>query len=225
MLEWATIAAAVTPFVKEHVSALLKKAGNKGAELVVKRAQHEQKLLEVNRKFCERFSKELDSVIELETLTAPAFKEGLQRFMRSEAVQDLITAPLDAESTLDPDALAALWREIKTESGDPLPALPDDFSWSSLAKTYCTALNRQILEDPDLRQLRMALTTERAAETLDDVRSHLERIAGPLAGFDLNRYANALKRSYQHVRLGAIHPDWSDTKAEFGFPRFTSPKV
>ena len=166
-------------------------------------------LAKANEAFVARFIKELDSSIDLPTLYAQPYQDALASFLHNHAVQGLILAPLDGESELDSDLLQAIWAESRLAGGEPLIALPADFDWARVAKTYQHSIRRQMLADPNLRQLLTALSALRASDAATNSAAALDRLVGPVVAFDLSRYANTVKKAYSYLRLGSLDSEWT----------------
>ena len=143
-----------------------------------------------------RFSKELDSAMDLPTLLAEGYQEALKLFLSNPSVQDALLAPLDGESQLNWEVLRGTWAELR------LIVLPGDFDWAKVARTYRESLKLLMLADPELRPVIEAMASLRTAAAV-------ERLAGPARSFDLSRYAGALKEAYAHLKLGPLDPDWT----------------
>jgi hypothetical protein len=208
MVEWIAISSLLTPFLTEYAKTRAAKLAEHQADGLIAKAWQRivpgRKLIAANEAFVTRFGKTLDSAIDLPTLTANAYQAALAAFLKNPSAQDLILAPLDGESALDYQLLRGIWAEHH------LIALPGEFSWPALARTYSQAIQRLTLQDPDLRPVIAALAQIRAAEAAAATADATRRIAGPARTFDLARYAKAIQQLFLHVRLGSLDTDWAD---------------
>ena len=162
----------------------------------------DEKLVRANETFVSRFSKELDSAIDLATLNAEPYQLALQQFLESPTVQEVIQAPLDGQSELDWCLLRGIWDESHYIQ------LPADFDWSRLAKTYRQSVMNQMLTDPALRPIVATIASMRSADLAESAAASLERLTGPQTSFDLDRYAQAVKTTCAHLNMGPLDSDW-----------------
>jgi hypothetical protein len=201
-IEWIAISAAVIPHVKKYAANRADKLADGVLAKTYRRLVPDEKLVKANQTFVSRFGKELDSAIDLATLTAEPYQRALEIFLSSPSVQDALQAPLDGHSDLDWELLRGIWAELR------LISLPGDFEWARISRTYQQSLRNQMIADSELRPVIQALAAVRAAEAAERGAAALDRLVGPPCPFDLSRYADALKRAYSHLRLGALDPDW-----------------
>ena len=94
-IEWATISAVVLPFLKDYIRDRAKQLARQKLDDTFKNITTKDTLTKLNETFTDRFSKELDSAIDLPTLEAEPYQQALKAFLRNHAVQDLLQAPLD----------------------------------------------------------------------------------------------------------------------------------
>ena len=219
-IEWVAIAAALSPYLKKYAAERAEKLAATYADgafaSLYRRVVPDEKLQTVKRVFVTRFSKELDSVIDLPTLTADHYQETLQLFLCNPSAQDALQGPLDGHTALDGELLADIWAEFRTNKGENLIELPEDFDWPSVAKKYAITLRREALSNSELRPVIEALTTirtaeatERSAKANEETAEAVGRLAGPAGSFDLARYAEAVNEAYRHLKLGSLDPDWT----------------
>lgn len=208
-IEWIAISAAVIPYLEKYAADRAERLADSVFAKAYRRVVPDQKLIRANQTFVVRFGKELDSSIDLATLTTKAYQEALQFFLQSPSVQDLLQAPLDGYSDLAWELLRAIWAELH------LIPLPSDFEWVRVSRTYRQSLHNQMMVDAELRPVVQALAALRAAEAAERTASTLGRIAGPVPAFDLPRYARALKTAYAHLRLGSLDSDWPQYERRF----------
>ena len=207
MIEWAAIAAAVAPYLKDYAKGRAKKlageqADNALSNLYAKLVPNKT-LTQVNQAFATRFAKELDSSIDLPTLQSEPYKDALVQFLKNPSVQDLIQAPLDGDTAPDAQLLGAVWEELR------LIPLPEEFNWPKLARLHKKGIEALKIADPELRPVVVALAALRTAKAAEKSATTLERIAGPARDFDLKRYARALQQAYAHLKLGSLDSDWT----------------
>ena len=219
-IEWVAIAAAVTPYLKKYATNRAEKLAAKYTDGLLasayRRLVPDEKLLKANEAFVTRFSKELDSAIDLPTLTAEPYDEALQLFLCNPSVQDALQAPLDGQTQLDSVLLAGIWAELRAPDGENLIELPEDFDWAKVAKVYGKTIQRLAIGDRELRPvieafatIRAAEAAERSADASERTAAGVDRLAGPAPSFDLTRYADALKTAYAHLKLGSLDADWT----------------
>ena len=206
-IEWVAISAAVIPFLRKYASDWAVKLATKSADSALEKLYRcvipDEKLVKINEAFVSRFSKELDSAMDLPTLTADAYRDALKEFLLNPSVQDALQAPLDGESELDWDQLCRFW------SGFRFITLPEDFDWARVARTYGQSIQRLMLTDHELRPVLAAMAGIRTAEATERSAVTLNRLAGPARAFDLTRYAEAVKTAFAHLKLGPLDVDWA----------------
>jgi len=133
-IEWATISAVVLPFLKDYIRDRAKQLARQKLDDTFKNITTKDTLTKLNETFTDRFSKELDSAIDLPTLEAEPYQQALKAFLRNHAVQDLLQAPLDGQSPVDWKLLRGTWEEFYLPGGEQLIPLPEDFDWAKVAK-------------------------------------------------------------------------------------------
>jgi hypothetical protein len=198
----------------ERAEKLAAKAGDEALAMLYSRLVLEDKLVKANELFVTRFSKELDSTMDLPTLSSNEFSQGLKRFLENPTVQDALVAPMDAHSELDWQLLRGIWMEELDSAGRHLPALPLDFDWAKVAKIYRHALERLTLTDPGLRSVVAAMATLRLAHSAELSARTLDRLAGPARIFDILRYAASVQQAYFHLKLGSLDSDWTHVRRD-----------
>ncbi|MDA1313167.1 MAG: HEAT repeat domain-containing protein [Acidobacteria bacterium] len=215
-IDWITIAAVVTPFLKAYIADRARQLAKQKLDDTFKAVTTKDTLTKLNEAFTLRFGKELDSVIDLPTLAAEPYREALEAFLQNHSVQDVLQAPLDGQSPVDWKLLRGTWDEFYLPGGERLITLPEDFDWAKVAKLYAKAVERLGVADPELRPVIQALATIRTAESAQrsaeaNMRAAdaTERIAGPARAFDLPRYARAIKEAFAHLQLAPLTDDWT----------------
>jgi hypothetical protein len=228
-LDWIAIAPKVLPFLKKYADELSNKLMSKSADVTLEKTQRliltDKNIAQANEAFVTRFTKELDSSIDLPTLNAKPYQDALQSFLCNPNVQHAILAPLDEQSKLDALLLDAIWRESRTILGEPLISLPADFNWAKVARTYQQAIERQMLSDPNLRDVIKALAVIRTAEWSEQSADSLKRGVGPVPAFDLARYAKAIRDGYGYLKLGSLDPDWTHYEKRVQLERVYVPQT
>ena len=211
-MDWLSVSVVVLPYIREYAKERAAKLARAlGAAEIAKaldRILPEGKLVKANEAFVSRFSKELDSAIDLGTLTSGPYQSALKSFLSNPSVQETLQAPLDGFSELNWELLRGIWGELRTPDRQHLIQLPSDFDWARIAKTYNQTNQRQMLTDPALRPLIQAISGIQTAEAAARASAVLERLAGPARSFDLESYAAAVKVAYAHLRLGSLDSDW-----------------
>ncbi len=212
-VEWASISAAVVPIVKKYVAEtagkLATKYGEAGLARLYRGLVTDEKAISANETFVLRFNEELERVADFPTLTAAAYCQALQNFLSNSYVQSLIQAPLDGESELNSMMLAAVWSEFRTNDGAHLIEIPVGFDWPALARLYRKGIERKMLASPELRPIIQAVSALRTAEAAERTASAAERLAGPSRALDLQRYAQAIKTAFAHLKFGSIDSEWT----------------
>jgi predicted NACHT family NTPase len=205
-IEWLAISAAVIPHIRKYAADRAAKLAGQYADGVLakiyRRVVPDEKLVKANEAFVTRFSKELDSSMDLPTLHGAPYQEALQLLLGNPSVQDALQSPLDGESELDWELLRGIWNELRTPDGQRLIEVPAEFDWVKVAKTYRQSIQRQMLADSELRPVIQAIASLRTAAAV-------ERVAGPARAFDLTRYAEALKTAFGYLKLGSLDTDWA----------------
>jgi len=213
MLEWAVISAAVAPHIKKYVTEKAAKLASgyadSAAAKAYKRLMPDQKLQKAVESFVSAFDKELRSTIQNPTLTGPAYPDALKIFLADYDVLEALERPLDAQSELDWDLLKRRWTYLLDSKGQHLIDLPQEFDWDELATRYGKSLQRQALAEPELRQVAQALATLQIKEDTKRGADATERLAGPVKGFDLVRYAQSIREAFGFLRLGSLDSDWT----------------
>ena len=213
MIEWAAISAVVGGYLKKYASERMERLASEQADgalaKVYRRFVPDKNLEKVNEIFVTRFQKELDSAIDVPTLTAKAYREALQTFLCNDYVQDALQAPLDGESELDGKRLDSIWKEVHTAGGEHLIELPEEFDWSKVARLHGRNVRNLMVTSSELRPVIAVLAAIRTADASERTATATERLAGPARAFDLTRYAEALKKAYTYLKVGSLDTDWT----------------
>jgi hypothetical protein len=218
MIEWVAVAAAVGPHIKNYAAARADKIADGVLARTYRRILPGEKLLKANEAFVARFGKELDSTVDLSTLTARPYQDALKVLLANPSTQDVLTAPLDGSSELNWKLLRGFWDEMC-----PIP-LPAEFDWPKVARTYSQAVHKLMLVDANLRPVISAIANIRSAEATERAVASLAQLVGPQRAFNLTRYAAALKTAYGHLRLGAIDSDWTQYERRVRLERIYVPQ-
>ena len=219
-IEWLTIATVLSPFLKDYAAHLTKSLAQESADGILgglySRFVPSEKLQLANESFVNRFSRELDSVIDLPTLSAASYQEALLLFLRNPSVQDALQRPLDGHSELDSGWMAGVWAELPAQDGNRLIELPEDFDWAGVAKKYHADVKRKAIANSQLRPVIVALATiraadaaERGADAGERTAETVARLAGAARPFDLTRYADEIRKAYRHLQFGSLDADWT----------------
>ena len=218
-IEWIAISTAVLPYVKKYAADRAERLATQSADgalaKIYRRIVPDEKLAKANESFVTRFGKELDSAMDLPTLSAESYEEALKAFLENPSVQDTILAPLDGRSEMDWQLLRGIWSESR------LIDLPPDFDWAKVARTYQQYIQRQMLTDADLRPVIQAIAAIRAA-------SAAERSCGstgPAGRPDTRLRSHPLRRCVEIILRSLearLHRHGLDTLRTQGAPRQTS---
>jgi len=212
-IEWTALAGAILPVIKkfaaERAEKLAGHLGDKKLSEIYRHAFSEDVLARINELFVSRFNEELDRAADLPTLSLESYHEALGIFLVNCSVQDVLQMPLDGQSDLDWQLLAAIWGEMKTAEGASLITLPSDFSWLALARMYRREILRHMVANPALRPIIAAVAHFRIVEASERTASAIERMAGQVRSLDLDRYARSIQQAFGHLRLGSIDADWT----------------
>lgn len=97
-IEWFAISAAVSPYLKKYAAERAERLAANYADgvfaKIYRRVVPDEKLVKANEAFVTRFGKELDSAVDLPTVTGGPYQEALRQFLSNPSVQDAIQAPL-----------------------------------------------------------------------------------------------------------------------------------
>jgi GTPase SAR1 family protein len=209
-IDWVAISAAIAPYIKKYASSRVGKIASQQIDTALARAMRpEHRLVIANDIFVSRFGKELESAIDLETLTKDSYQRALAAFLANPSVQDVLLGTLDGHSELDWQLLRGIWSEFRTSNGERIIELPADFDWKRVGNTYAPALQRRMLSDSELRPIAEAAANVRTADATVATAEALARLVGPAQVFDMARYANSLQITYAHLKLGSLDADWT----------------
>ena len=202
-IEWAMISGAVTAFAHKYLEHRL----SDFADGHLKLPGQSEILKRANQAFIDRFSKELDSLIDLPTITEEAYRAALQTFLLNPAVQDKLADTLDGWSDLDWVSLKASWDTMFDLEGNPPITLPADFDWPKLATTYHDTLRRYLLADRDGREILATSAAVRGSQLTEQIKTKLDHLGSLTRPFDLDRYRRILETAYSRLRVGALDED------------------
>jgi GTPase SAR1 family protein len=219
MIELVAVLAAVSPHIKDYAASRADKIADGLLARAFRWIVPDEKLLKANEIFVMRFGKELDSTMDLSTLTAREYQAALETLLANATAQDVLMAPLDGRSELDWRLLRGLWDEMS------LIPLPSEFDWPKVSRTYGQAIRNQMLVDADLRPVISAIANIRSAEASEKTAVSLGHLVGPRRALDFRRYAMAVKTAYAHLKLGAIDTDWSDYERGIRLDRIYVPQT
>ncbi len=210
-LDPIAIAAAVLPSVTKFAADRVKKLAENEADgklaALYNRLLPDEKLRKINETFANRFTKELESAMDLPTLQADSYARALTEFLKNPSVQDEIAKPLDGITAVDARLLSGIWAETRLD-GRSLILLPEDFDWEKVAKLHAKSARTQGLADDKLRPVIAALSALRREEYAKRGAEAAERTAGPVYSFDLGRYAADLESDFNYLALGSIDTEW-----------------
>lgn len=98
---------------------------------------------------------------------------------------------LDPNYQLDPKTLASAWDKPE------MPSLSKNFSWSRIANEFTNSIKAILISNEELKA-----TFESLQRRIDSDR--IREFAGLPAGFDLDRYREALRKKYESVSFDSI---------------------
>ncbi|MGE3440923.1 MAG: NACHT domain-containing NTPase, partial [Blastocatellales bacterium] len=108
----------------------------------------------------------------------------------------------ESDSPIDAGLLAEGWRRMPNA-----PALPNDFSWSFVAKTFAHAIRRLREQDPGLREILMVQANEETALAA-------RQMAGLPPEYDLEGYRESLLEYHGNLKLELLDTTGSNFKVK-----------
>lgn len=119
--------------------------------------------------------------------------EDINRLIHNEEFLQVIRlAFTESNSSVNADTLARTWNRLPN-----VHALPDEFSWSRIARRFSRVINHLREEDGVLRNI---LQAQAAHETANGVRG----IVGIIPGFDVDVYGEALIERYSNLHFDTL---------------------
>ncbi|MBK9315531.1 MAG: NACHT domain-containing protein [Acidobacteria bacterium] len=117
----------------------------------------------------------------------------LKSFIQSEGVQKAIRFAFNkSDSGIDPLLFVQSWKSLSDAQN-----LPEDFSWSRIAKRFSRSVRKLREEDDELREIMKA---QSVAETAQSV----QQLAGLAPDFDLEKYRQALLERYANLHFETL---------------------
>src|SRR5262245_49965654 len=127
----------------------------------------------------------------------------IKQFLDGREVKTAIwLAFTESDSSVDDNLLADGWRRMPDA-----PALPKDFSWSYVAKSFTRAIRRLLEQDPELREI---LAAQADAETSLATR----RMAGLPPEYDLEGYRESLLEYHGNLKLELLDATGSNYRVK-----------
>lgn len=206
-IEWVMISGAVMGFARKYLEHRLSDYADANLRL----PGQTEILKKANQAFVDRFSRELDSVIDLPTVTEDSYQRALQTFLSHTEVQDKLAETLDGWSDLDWVSLKTHWDTLTDSSGNPMISLPGEFDWPALATTYHNALRRYMLADGAAREVLATGAAVQQLKLTEHIKTKVDHLGSLIRPFDLQRYRQALETAYGKLKIGALDSEGSYT--------------
>ena len=128
------------------------------------------------------------------------YNPALQKFIRHKAVKSWLSKAFEPGcQALDGKSLIAVWSEMQ------LPDLPEEFSWGKIGRVYLNRVEDMIGESQELKELF-------ATKQLVDINQTTQQLAGVVPDFDLERYCESLRETYDRLKLNAVDITYSQYK-------------
>ncbi len=121
------------------------------------------------------------------------YTQPLKQFLKHQEVKQILVNAFkhDCES-IDTKKLQNIWYQINSSC-----PLPDDFNWKRISKKYVQKVKEIILEFPELQDI---LNSQRLAV----IERNTTAIAGIIPEFDLEKYQEAIRERYAHLKLDSL---------------------
>ncbi|MCU1226627.1 MAG: putative signal transduction protein with Nacht domain [Edaphobacter sp.] len=148
--------------------------------------------------FIEQFLSELEDKTPLAS-ALPGYQDHLKKLTES-AFYEISHWMQPEVEEVDLEPVRRLWGSLG------LDELPQGFDWDLVAKNFARSVRKSIKADNGLREGLMVALQEQIAESSAKSAQAVERMAGPLVGFDLVGYRNFLLNTSAGLQLALLHP-------------------
>ena len=127
------------------------------------------------------------------------YEDSLKRFLMDGAVRELLGGPFqEGVRSVDTERLGDYWQDMDLE------ALPDEFNWADIGKSYFKKAKVIIRKSTELRDILDSENLERAVVAGERTAAATERIAGVSPGFDTKQYADAIIKRYGNINMDSL---------------------
>ena len=146
--------------------------------------------------FLQFFQQELDDA-DYQEVQIRQFVEPLKIFIEKPEVATILGSAFEVDClSLDTHFLARNWQSLNS------PFLPDEFSWERVNKRYLKKVKAIIQESEKLRPIFAVQIQSQMAE-------NVQELVGIPTDFNLEKYAEGLRETYENLRLDALDLDGS----------------
>ncbi|MCZ8065617.1 MAG: NACHT domain-containing protein [Microcystis sp.] len=143
------------------------------------------------KEFLALFQQQLE-MADLEDDQIKNFEKPLNTFIKDEQVEPILGDAFDIDcQVLDTLTLAQSWQRLN------LPPLPAEFNWEKLGKFYLRKTQEIIQNSEKLRAVFLVKLQNKDSQ-------NIQEIAGVKTDYNLDNYAEGLKKEYGHLKLECL---------------------
>ena len=143
------------------------------------------------KEFLELFQQQLE-MADLEDDQIKNFEKPLKTFIKDDQVKPILGDAFDIDcQILDTFRLAQSWQRLN------LPPLPAEFNWEKLGKFYLRKTQEIIENSEKLRAVFLVKLQNKDSQ-------NIQEIAGVKTDYNLDNYAEGLKKEYGHLKLECL---------------------
>ncbi|MCA2895045.1 MAG: NACHT domain-containing protein [Microcystis sp. M048S1] len=143
------------------------------------------------KEFLALFQQQLE-MADLEDDQIKNFEKPLNTFIKDEQVEPILGDAFDIDcQVLDTLTLAQSWQRLN------LPPLPAEFNWEKLGKFYLRKTQEIIENSEKLRAVFLVKLQNKDSQ-------NIQEIAGVKTDYNLDNYAEGLKKEYGHLKLECL---------------------
>nr|WP_253881280.1 NACHT domain-containing protein [Microcystis aeruginosa] len=143
------------------------------------------------KEFLELFQQQLE-MADLEDDRIKNFEKPLKTFIKDDQVKPILGDAFDIDcQVLDTLTLAQSWQRLN------LPPLPAEFNWEKLGKFYLRKTQEIIENSEKLRAVFLVKLQNKDSQ-------NIQEIAGVKTDYNLDNYAEGLKKEYGHLKLECL---------------------
>ncbi|MCZ8027708.1 MAG: NACHT domain-containing protein [Microcystis sp. LE19-10.1B] len=175
---------------KDYVKEFFKNSLGKVLHLPEKDVQKEA-YGKAMKEFLELFQQQLE-MADLEDDQIKNFEKPLKTFIKDDQVKPILGDAFDIDcQILDTFRLAQSWQRLN------LPPLPAEFNWEKLGKFYLRKTQEIIENSEKLRAVFLVKLQNKDSQ-------NIQEIAGVKTDYNLDNYAEGLKKEYGHLKLECL---------------------
>ncbi|MDJ0541371.1 MAG: NACHT domain-containing protein [Microcystis sp. M53603_WE2] len=175
---------------KDYVKEFFKNSLGKVLHLPEKDVQKEA-YGKAMKEFLELFQQQLE-MADLEDDQIKNFEKPLKTFIKDDQVKPILGDAFDIDcQILDTFRLAQSWQRLN------LPPLPAEFNWEKLGKFYLRKTQEIIQNSEKLRAVFLVKLQNKDSQ-------NIQEIAGVKTDYNLDNYAEGLKKEYGHLKLECL---------------------